>query len=216
MELILFVGILAINTFISWANCRTVGLAWKDVMAGGSWFEKALLWCGAIQSSIGFSMLFMLPLGFGGLWYMGSGAEPMITQEQAHELLKGMFSLWYILIIFPLLGSGLMIWVHSVRVAIQTRRWQDMAVAGWNTFAQISNTVSAVNNLGGAWGDVGKLFSALTSSKDGNGKAAGLVIALVILALLGGIMLTFALIRHYASKSTSVLLEKARERERFA
>lgn len=212
MEMLIFFAILALNTFISWWNCRVVGMAWKDVMIGGTWFEKALLWCGAIQSSIGFSMLFLLPLGFGGMWYLTTGTQPTLTPEQGHAMVEGIFSLWYVLIIFPALGSGLLITIHSVLVAIRTRRIGDILGAGYNVVAQAYNTYQFLQNFGGAWANVGELFGKLTSGKDNNAKLAGFAIGVVILSLVAGVAVTFALIRYYASKAPSVLADEVKKR----
>ncbi len=55
--------ILALNFGISWWNARSCGRAWVESKAvGGS--IRVLVWCGAIQSAIGFSSVFLFPMIF--------------------------------------------------------------------------------------------------------------------------------------------------------
>ncbi|HRY36270.1 MAG TPA: hypothetical protein P5230_00105 [Candidatus Magasanikbacteria bacterium] len=205
---------------ISVWNCYAVGIAWKDTMAFGGWFNKTLLWSGVIQSGVGFSMPIMLILGFGASFFLSSGENPMFTLEEADQILQGMFSLWYVLVIFPVLGSGLAIWAHSLREAYRRRDFGSIAVAGYNSFAQIHNMVSAANNLGGAFGNVGELFGKALDSKGGKGKDKLfiLLIILVIVAIIAGFMIAFALVRHYASNTDSRIEEYGDqiERQRYA
>jgi hypothetical protein len=204
MDAVLLVGVLILNVLISIWNCYAVGTAWKDTMAMGTTFEKVLLWSGVIQSGVGFSMPILILLGLGFVAIATGGAEPALTTAEATELLEGMFSLWYIAVIFPILGSGLAIWAHSVRTAFRERDLGSFAVAGWNSYAQVHNTLSAMNNLGGAFGDVGKLFgSALGGKGDGKGKLVALVIVLVIIALVAGFMIAFSLVRYFAGREQS-------------
>lgn len=54
MNGLLIAGLLALNFFISWFNCYSVGGMWAESKAVGG-FARVLAWCGAIQSAIGFS-----------------------------------------------------------------------------------------------------------------------------------------------------------------
>lgn len=204
MDMILLVAVLLLNTLISIWNCYVVGTAWKDVMAMGKPFDKVLLWSGVIQAGIGFSMPILIGLGWLTVGLLTSGAKPELTPAEGAQLMQWIFSFWYVAVIFPILGTGLAIWIHSVQVAMERRDFASIAAAGWNSFAQISNTVSAVSNLGGALGDVGEMFGALKGG-DSKGKAAVLAIILVIIALVGGFMIAFALVRFFADRTESRL-----------
>lgn len=203
MNELLLVGILALNIAISVWNCYAVGTAWKDVMALGSGFEKLLLWCGVIQSGVGFSMPILLILSFGATTYLTAGAEPTLTAAEGAAMMQQVFSLWYVAVIFPVLGSGLAITAHSIRAAWQRRDLASIGVAGWNTFAQISNTVSAANNIGFALEDVGKLFKGAGDSGDSKGKLGAIVLLLVALSLAGGFLVAFGLVRKFSRESVS-------------
>lgn len=212
MEMLLLIGLLALNVAISWWNCYAVGTSWKDVMAMGNWFDKTVLWSGAIQSAVGFSMPILLVLAYGSVAVLTSGQPPYLTPEEGRQFMDGIFSLWYLAVIFPVLGSGLAIWAHSLRVAYQRRDFASIATAGWNSYAQISNTLNAYQHLGGAFNSVGKLFSGALSSKDSGkdaakAKLAILAIIIVVLAIAAGVIITFTLVRYYMRTSQSRLEE---------
>ncbi|MFZ5341775.1 MAG: hypothetical protein ACOZBL_04490 [Patescibacteria group bacterium] len=107
--------------------------------------------------------------------------------------------MWYLMIIIPALGSGMVIWVHSLVEAWKRRDFASIGTAAWNTFAQAHNTYSAISDIPEALSSVGKIFS----SKDGDSKGKGglLIILIVILAILGGIITTYVLINRYAATS---------------
>lgn len=210
MDALILFAVLLLNVLISVWNCYAVGSAWKDTMALGGWFNKTVLWSAVIQSGVGFSMPILLILAYASSVFLTSGAEPTLSPEQAKEMMQAIFSLWYVAVIFPILGSGLAIWAHSLREAYRRRDFASIATAGWNSFAQIHNTVSAVNNLGGALGNVGELFGkALEGKGDGKGKVAILVILLVVVSIVAGFMIAFGLVRYFANRAESRIEEYA-------
>jgi len=215
--MLFFIGILVLNVLISIWNCYAVGTAWKDTMAMGGWFNKLLLWSGVIQSGVGFSMPILLTLSWGSISYLTSGVKPTLSPEEGQAVMTTIFNLWYVAIIFPILGSGLAIWAHSLREAYRRRDFSSIATAGWNTFAQIHNTVSAVENLGGVFGQLGGFFGKIVKaekddSDDIKSKLVVLVVMLVVLSLFGGFMITFALVKYFAVNSESRLEQYARAR----
>ena len=79
----------------------------------------------------------------------------------------------------------------------------NLGLAAYNTFAQVHNTMGAINGVGPAFSAVGKMFASVAGGRgDAKGKAAilGVMIAVgvVVLALSAGVVLTAALIHHYA------------------
>ena len=211
MDALILFAVLAINVLISIWNCYAVGSAWKDTMAMGGWFNKTILWSAVIQSGVGFSMPILIILAYIAQAILTNGEKPTLTPEEGRQMMQGIFSLWYVAVIFPVLGSGLAIWAHSLREAYRRRDFASMATAGWNTFAQISNTISAANNLGGALGDVGKLFGDLVGKGDSKSKVATLAIAIAILSIVAGFLIAFGLVRYFASKTTSRIEEYANQ-----
>jgi len=189
------VFILALNFGVSWLNARTCGRAWVESKAvGGS--IRFLVWCGAIQSAIGFSSVFLLPL----LFVANAIAPEYFTGDQ----LDAAVSLWYLTIIVPALGTGLLITIESWIAAYRERSLANIGVAAYNTLVQVHNTMGAINSFGPALNAVGKAFSSVAASRgDAKGKAAvlGIMIAVAVVAisLSAGVVLTAALIHRYAA-----------------
>ncbi len=186
-----------LNVAISWWNCYAVGSVWREARGG---FEKLLLYSAAIQSVAGFSVPILLALTWVATTILAGGDDPM-PPEQIKAIWEGVMSLWYVAIIIPVVGSGFIIWGHSVREAWQRRDFASIGIAGWNTVAQVSNTASMFSNFGPALSNVGKLFKG-DNAKNG---APLLVILLVVVALLSSVLLTVYLIQHYADKAATAV-----------
>lgn len=108
-------------------------------------------------------------------------------------------SLWYLLVIIPVLGSGLIVTIQSWILAFRERTLRKMSVATWNSYAQIYNTAGAIDGIGDAFGAVVDLFTP-RDSDDSSDALVRLVIGIVTLALAGGVVLTAVLIKHYAGR----------------
>ena len=67
-----------------------------------------------------------------------------------------------------------------------------MSVAGWNTFAQLYNTYSAMRGMPEAFKSVSKVF------KGDNKSGIVLLIFFVVLALVSGVLTTMAIVKKYA------------------
>lgn len=182
MELLLILGIVALNLLISWFNCRSAGSIWYEAKQAGG-FMRVLVWCAAIQSAVGFSSVLILVMGF----------TAFATGHLPQQYLEATISLWYLLIIVPALGSGLIITIHSLLEAWRERNMANIGVAAWNTFAMAHNIYSATSAIPDSLGKVGELFKG-----DKDQKTVALVLLIVIVAIAGGALLTAVLIRHYA------------------
>jgi hypothetical protein len=186
--------ILALNFGISWWNARSCGRAWEESKAVGGGI-RVLVWCGTIQSAIGFSSVFLFPLIF--------LANALFPEYFTDDYLNGAVNLWYITIIFPALGTGFIITIESWIAAYRQHSLMNLGVAAYNTFAQVHNTMGAITSLQPAFQSVGKMFaSALGGRGDAKGKVMilGLMIAILVvgLALAAGSILTAVLIHRYA------------------
>lgn len=177
---------LALNFGISWVNCWSVGRVWQESKALGGWI-RALTWCGAIQAAIGFSSV--IGFLFGAVLHTAG----YLPDRVAH----GAVSLWYLLIIIPALSTGLMITIASWIAAYRDRSWANMGTAAYNTFAMAHNTYGAIDGISQAWAGVGKLFD--TKDDEGGSQMVLFAVVLVLAALAGGFIFTYALIRHYAA-----------------
>lgn len=193
----MLVLILLLNAGISYWNAYVCGKSWVESKAIGGMI-RFMVWCGAIQSAIGFSSVLLFPLVF--------LAHALVPQYFTDVYLKGTVNLWYLTIIFPALGTGFAIMIQSWVAAYRERDLLSMGSAAWNTFAQVHNTVSAVQNMGGAFSAIGEAFSGIFSaaSDDDDGKATialiglAIMIAIVAVSILGGALLTAAIIHRYA------------------
>lgn len=184
--------IVLLNVGISWWNSRVAGQAWVESKAIGGWI-RLLVWCAAIQAAVGFSMAYLL-----GFAFLAAGFGWLDQQA-----MQWVFSLWYVMVIVPILGSGLIITIHSWIEAWRERSLMNMGMAGWNTFAQAYNTYNAVQSIGPALSNVGDMFGSLLSgggdSDAAKARMALLAILIAICALLAGILTTAVLIQRYAA-----------------
>jgi hypothetical protein len=187
---------LALNTFISWYNAKVCGTYWEESKVLGG-FPRVLMWCGAIQSAIGFSMLFLLVML--GVAHLTGHLPP--------ELAHATVSLWYLLVILPCIGTGLIITAHSWVIAWRDRSWQNMGAAAWNTFSTGMNIYDLANGGGAtALNNIGELFS---SDSDDDGRLGRIAIGMVLVAIVGGAMLTAWIIRTYSQQACSEMCAKA-------
>lgn len=197
-QLLLLVLIWAVNFAISWWNARSVGLVWVETKQMGGW-QRFMAWMGAIMSASGFTWCYLIVLLFGAYYAQPflidtSKGEEMILTPDA---LSAGFALGYIIILPGILFSGLMIWIDSLATAWKDRRAGSIAGAGWNTFAQIHNTYSAMRGVPEAMESVTNFFFG-KKSKDSKGSGGLIVILLLILAIFGGIITTMSLVKKYA------------------
>jgi hypothetical protein len=189
--------ILILNTGISYWNAYVCGKSWVESKALGGKI-RFLVWCGAVQSAMGFSALLIFPL----IFLAHSQAPNYFTDVY----FNGAISLWYLSVIFPVLGTGFAITIESWVAAYRDQSLLNMGAAAWNSFAAIHNAGGAVEGVGTVSSVVGNSFgSAFDVAKGGDDPRAtfaimGLLImlAIVAIALIGGVWLTAIIIRRYA------------------
>ncbi|MDF0733612.1 hypothetical protein P0Y43_23265 [Pseudomonas entomophila] len=180
--MLILVGVL--NVAISWWNCRAVGLIWDEArFVGGP--MRMLAWAGAIEATLGFSSVLLMLVT---LYFYATGQLPQ-------EYLDAVGSLWYLLIIIPAIGSGVVITLHSLENAWRERNFGNIAVAAWNVFATAQRLERATHAMPAAFEKVSKLFQGKDDRK------AALVVMIVLIAVTGGALITWKLIRHYAQQA---------------
>ena len=193
-----------LNFGISWFNARSVGQAWPFAkLVGGGWLSL-LLWAGAIMSACGFTWCLLIPLSIGA-WHFGYLPE-------ANAL--GAIKLGYLIIIGPVLGSGLVIAIHSWIEFYQRPGLLNGATAAYNTWAQIENTMSAIQAVPEILGDLKELFSGggdSDSDSDLKGKFIGILLLIVAFSLVGGILLTTWIVRSNARAYSVMFGEELRQ-----
>src|SRR3989344_6225414 len=182
MEVLIVALLFILNVGISFWNAYSCGSYWTESKIAGGW-TRVITWCGLIMAACGFTWTYMMIFAV-----LGVGAK-VLTPEWGEVMLK----IGYLILIFPILGSGLGIWIHSLVYAFRRRSFGSVAVAGWNTSAQLYNTWQAARTVPGFVDDV---IGAFTPKK-GRGKDAGgiLVLIIVVLALSAGTITTIAIAR---------------------
>jgi hypothetical protein len=198
--------IFILNAAISVFNAWGCGNTWDSTKAKGG-VAHFMNWMGAIMSASGFTWCYLVVLGFVGaitpmsLFVDDPEVTGMLLDETA---LQAFFDLGYLVIIFPILGSGLAITIQTWRGLARRRAAGqagvgDYAITGWNTFAQVHNTYSAMRELPGVFDRLGGFFgggsSSSSSSDNDSNPAAAIVIVLVILAVCGGVLTTYSIIQ---------------------
>lgn len=141
--------IILLNVGISFLNARACGQAWDESRRLGGWLHF-VTWSAFAQSAIGFSMAYVAVLGTG---LAAAGVLPPKAQA-------ALFGLWYLAVIFPLLGTGIALTIQSWIVAYRERSLLSMGVAGWNTYAQVENVSGAMSGVSQALGMVGNVFDS--------------------------------------------------------
>ena len=177
---------IVLNFGISLLNAYSTGMAWvESKLAGG--FARVMAWSGAIMAASGFTWAFMATFGV-----VAHVVGIMLHHPIPDKYLNGIFGLGYIMVIFPIIGSGLMITLDSWAHFYKNRTVANGAVAGWNGFAQISNMVNAFEDVPEAFGLIADMFkpSKDSDSDDVSGVLIMFALGAAIASLLSGILLT--------------------------
>lgn len=197
MGIAVVVLLMVLNMAISFWNAYACGANMAAAKQAGG-LAKLMLWSGLTMSACGFTWVYLVALAVIGMYvpdFIHIHGEPAEGVEKVAmlvtpEMAKSIMALGYMVIILPILGSGMAIWVESLVDAWKRRTFGSMARAGWNTFAQAHNIYSAVRDMPSVLEIVGKLFKG-----DGKKNPMVLVVILVVLALLGGIITTASVAR---------------------
>lgn len=197
-----------LNFAISWFNAWACGSTWDSTRARGG-VPHFMNWMGAVMSASGFTWCYLIALGM-----LGS-VLPMSLIQDAPEggipvegpildaaTLQAFFDLGYLVIIFPILGSGLALTVQAWRSlarrrAAKTADAMDYVVAGWDTFAQVHNTVGAIRHVPGVLDNLGGFFGGKSSggSDDAKGTLILIVVLLVVASAFAGILTTYSILQ---------------------
>lgn len=198
-----------LNFVISWFNAWGCGKTWNETKHVGGW-PHFLNWMGAVMAASGFTWCYMVILGVAGATIPFEQDNGTVAPLLSPDSLAAFASLGYLVIIGPILGSGLAITVHSWGVFWRRKSLGNGAVAGYNTFAQIYNMYGAVQHVPSAFKEVSEFFGK--DSEDGKGKGK-IVLILVALAVLGGILTTWAIIRRTARSTAATRVIEANASE---
>jgi hypothetical protein len=184
-----------LNLVISAFNAWGCGKSWTETKHVGGW-AHFMNWMGAIMSASGFTWCYTILaclLG-GSITHTVDGkVVPYLSPQQV----EAVASAGYLIVIFPIIGSGIAIMIHSWRVFAERRSLGNGAVAGYNTFANAYNIYNAARGVPSAWEHVTKLF------KGNDSKGNTLVAAIALFALFAGVLTTYTIISTVA-RSTAM------------
>jgi hypothetical protein len=185
--MIIFIWFL--NLGISIWNAYSVGKVWVEAKHAGGGYQF-MAWMGYLMASIGFSYDILIVVG---LYLQGVGK---ITPDQ----LQLFFNLGYVVLMPAILFSGYAVMFQSWANAYRNHSVPNMAIAAYNTYANIHNTFNAVNNFPAAFGSV---FKALTGGS-GKNKGSGLIIFVALCCILSGFIVAGLIVHYVAGRNTEV------------
>lgn len=198
MSLLLSFLLLLLNFGISCWNAYIAGVIWRQV----SGLMKLVAVCALIMASCGF--LSVTAVVFGYVAVTAHWIDPRGFQA--------LLGLTYLLIVVPILGSGLVITIHSWIVAYRSRDWLSIGTAGYNTVAQIHNMYSAARDVPEIWEAVSSFFTPSSDEKP-EAALARVAVLLVLLAAAvaaGGLTFVFfAMGRRNALPSPAQMVRSA-------
>ena len=191
MTILLLVLVLALNFGISWANASYVGRYWSESKEVGGSFRVYII-VGYIMAIAGFTMVY---------GYIGLLVSPFILhlakvdQETIMMFEQLSLDLVYIFCVVTIIPTGFYIWIQSLKDFWEQKTLSSGLTAGWNSYAQIHNTVSAARNAPSALGRISKALFGGKSKKKGNTVIILCAIFLLILAIFGGYFTASAIMK---------------------
>lgn len=188
-----------LNFAISIFNAWSCGKTWNESKYAGG-MPHFMNWMGAIMSASGFTWCYLVIAVFVGGTYPiehdDGTMAPLLTVEQV----QATADLGYLVVLMPILGSGLAITIHAWGVAYRRRTLGDGAIAAWDTFAMVYNVSSALRHVPQATDRLGDFFFG-GETKDAKGR---IVLILVAVCVLGGVLTTYFIITRTARATARV------------
>lgn len=191
MTILLLVLVLALNFMISWANASYVGRYWSESKEVGGSF-RAYIVAGYIMAIAGFTMVYgyilllICPLF---LQLAEVDQETILMFEQLSS------DLIYLFCIITMIPTGFFIWIRSLKNFWEKKTLANGLTAGWNSYAQIHNTISAARNAPSALGRVIEALFGGKGKKKDNTIIILCAILVLILAIFGGYFTASAIMK---------------------
>lgn len=188
--------LLAINFAISWSNATYCGRYWSEAKYTGGFFQLNVV-CGYIMAITGFTMVYGCILFLIAPYILP--LIPAFKNVDMTQLLELSSNMLYLLIVLAIIPTGFFIWFQSITVFWKKKTLSNGLTAGWNTYAQLSNTINACRNVPSAFGRVTEaLFGGgkgKRNSKKSDGTIIILAIFIVIMAICGGYFTASAIMK---------------------
>jgi len=188
-----------INFGISWFNAWSCGRSWNETKHFGG-FLHFMNWMGAVMSASGFTWCYLvIAVTLGGQIPMEQDDGTM-APALTPEMIQATADLGFILIYFPIVGSGIVITVQAWAAAWKRRTALNMGVAAWDTFAMVYNIRQGFVHIPSMWGRLGDFFGSKGSSSSDSKSSQTIVVFIVIAVALAGILTTYAIITTVAGR----------------
>lgn len=193
--------LLTLNFAISFWNASAVGRYWTErrELPGHIRF---MMGCGVIMAACGFFYVYVTVITMGMYEFHLFEAlafalfEMELTIEEVQGLVQNVFDLAYLIVIFPVLGTGIAITANSLVIAYKRRDLASIGVSAWNVGAQAHNIASAVRHVPRASRSLSSGFK-VRMGKD-SGKAIGYLILFffpIVISLGAAIATTVVIMR---------------------
>lgn len=190
MQIVVLLLVLVVNFMISWANANYVGRYWSESKEVGGSFRVYIV-VGYIMAIAGFTMVYgyiLLLVAPFLLQIAEVDTETIMMFEQLSS------DLIYLFCVATMIPTGFYIWIRSLKDFWEKKTLANGLTAGWNSYAQIHNTISAARNAPSALGRVTKALFGGKSKKD---KTIIVLFAIfvLILAICGGYFTASAIMK---------------------
>ena len=191
MAILLLLLVLALNFIISWANASYVGRYWTESKKVGGSFRVYII-VGYIMAIAGFTMV------YGYILLLISPILLQIAEVDQETIL--MFEqltsdLIYLFCVVTIVPTGFYIWIRSLKNFFEKKTLANGLTAGYNTFAQLHNTMSVARNAPSAFGRVVETLFGGKGKKKDNTIIILCAILILILAIFGGYFTASAIMK---------------------
>ena len=191
MAILLLLLVLALNFIISWANASYVGRYWTESKKVGGSFRVYII-VGYIMAIAGFTMVYgyiLLLISPILLQIAKVDQETILMFEQlASDLI-------YLFCVVTIVPTGFYIWIRSLKNFFEKKTLANGLTAGYNTFAQLHNTMSVARNAPSAFGRVVETLFGGKGKKKDNTIIILCAILILILAIFGGYFTASAIMK---------------------
>ena len=191
MTILVLVLVLALNFMISWANAKYVGRYWSESKEIGGSFRTYIV-VGYIMAIAGFTMVYGYILLLISPFFLQMAKVNQDTILMFEQLSSDLI---YIFCVVTMIPIGFYIWIRSLKNFWEQKTLSSGLTAGWNSIAQIHNTVSAARNAPSAIERITKAFFGGKSNKKDNTIIVLCAIFVLILAIFGGYFTASAIMK---------------------
>jgi len=176
---------------ISWWNSYAVGCMWSEAKEIKGQV-RVLSIAGYVMAVAGFTMVYTTILILLSAWIIPYTA--IAETFPTGDLLELTYNLMYVMIIIPVLTSGIIIWYHSALSFWKRKNVGNGLVLGWNSYANVRNIISATRQTPNALKSIANILFG-RKGKKGKGDVILLAVFIVILAICGGWFTTSAIVK---------------------